>query len=540
LQQPSKINALYCRLSQDDNIDGESNSITNQKALLTKYAAENHLGNTKFFVDDGYTGTNWDRPGFQEMMRQVEDYNVSSVIVKDLSRLGREYSHMGKLQDYIFPAYDVRFIAINDDVDSAKGENDFAAFKNVFNDYYARDTSKKVRTAIKVKGESGYHIASKPPFGYIVDPNNKKKWIVDEEAAKVVRRIYDLCIAGKGPAQIARVLMTEEVLTPTAYYAKRSGAETPSNPYRWSADTVAHILGRMEYLGYTVNFKTYIKSHKVKKQIQAPRENWKIFEGTQEAIIEKGQWERVQQLRTKVKRRITKSGRTSFFSGLMYCADCGAKLYFVARSRRLDGRQDHFVCSKYKNFIQECSAHYINESVLKQKILECIQDTLFYVRQFKEDFKQELLQQGEQSRKLEIVRKRKTLSDAHRRLSELDQILKRIYEDNVMGRITDNRFQKLSADFENEQQEIAASIATLVREIETETQQIMDVDRFVALAEKYAGISELTAPVVNELIKKIVVHKPEKSYGYKHVTLEVFFNYTGKISIPLRSVGNKG
>ena len=311
-QQPEKITALYCRLSQDDALDGESNSITNQKALLSKYAADHGFRNTRFFVDDGFSGTSFQRPGFQEMMRYVEDYSVSAVIVKDLSRLGREYSYMGRLQDFIFPAYDVRFIAINDDVDSAKGENDFAVFKNVFNDYYAKDTSKKIRAVVKMRGEAGEHLASNPPYGYIKDPQDKKKWIVDEEAAAVIKRIFDLCIAGKGPMQIAKMLTVDKVSTIKAYHAKQSGKVLPDKPYQWSAKSIAGILERPEYTGCTVNFKTYSKSHKLKKRLQNAPENQRIFLNTQPAIIEEQVFERVQELRAN-KRRPTKTGRQGLF-----------------------------------------------------------------------------------------------------------------------------------------------------------------------------------------------------------------------------------
>lgn len=311
-QQPDKITALYCRLSQDDALDGESNSITNQKALLSKYAAEHGFRNTMFFVDDGFSGTNFQRPGFQEMMKHVEDYSVSTLIVKDLSRLGREYSYMGRLQDFIFPAYDVRFIAINYDVDSAKGKNDFAVFKNVFNDYYAKDTSKKIRAVVKMRGEAGEHIASNPPYGYVKDPQDKKKWIVDEEAAKVVRRIFDLCIAGKGPMQIAKILTADRVLTVIAYNARQKGWAMPDNLYQWCSKSVAGILERPEYIGCTVNFKTYSKSLKFKKRMENPKENQRIFEDTQPAIIERGQWERVQALRAN-KRRPIKDRENKYF-----------------------------------------------------------------------------------------------------------------------------------------------------------------------------------------------------------------------------------
>lgn len=531
-QQPDKITALYCRLSQDDALDGESNSITNQKSLLSKYATEHGFRNPMFFVDDGFSGTNFQRPGFQEMMKYVEDYSVSTLIVKDLSRLGREYSYMGRLQDFIFPAYDVRFIAINDDVDSAKGENDFAVFKNVFNDYYAKDTSKKIRAVVKMRGEAGEHIASNPPYGYVKDPQNKKKWIVDEESAKVVRRIFDLCIAGKGPMQIAKILTADRVLTVTAYNARQKGWAMPDNLYRWCAKSVAGILERPEYTGCTVNFKTYTKSLKFKKRMENPKENQRIFEDTQPAIIERGQWERVQALRAN-KRRPTKTGKTSSFSGLVYCADCGAKLYYCTCNTYKDESQDHFVCSNYKSNTGSCQIHYIREVTLYKRVLECIQGTLTYVRLFRDDFTQEMLTQDEASRKAELTQKRKALSGTQKRMEDLDKIIQRLYEDSVLGKLSDLRFQKLSAQYETEQAEIQQLAVSLEREIENEAGQIADVGRFLQLADRYSDLQELDASTVNELIEKIVVHSPEKIGGKKHVTIEVYFTYVGKIRIPL-------
>ena len=531
-QQPDKITALYCRLSQDDALDGESNSIINQKALLSKYAAEHGFRNTMFFVDDGFSGTNFQRPGFLEMMKYVEDYSVSTLIVKDLSRLGREYSYMGRLQDFIFPAYDVRFIAINDDVDSAKGENDFAVFKNVFNDYYAKDTSKKIRAVVKMRGEAGEHIASNPPYGYVKDPQNKKKWVVDEEAAKVVRRIFGLCIAGKGPMQIAKILTADRVLTVTAYHAKQKGWTMPDNMYQWCSKSVAGILERPEYTGCTVNFKTYTKSLKFKKRMMNPKENQRVFEDTQPAIIERGQWERVQELRTN-KRRPTKTGKTSIFSGLVYCADCGAKLYYCTCNTYKDDSQDHFVCSNYKSNTGSCKIHYIREVTLYKRALECIQGTLTYVRLFRDDFTQEMLAQDEASRKAELTQKRKALSGAQKRMEDLDKIIQRLYEDSVLGKLSDLRFQKLSAQYETEQEEIQRLAISLEREIENEAGQMVDVGRFLQLADRYSDLQELAAATVNELIEKIVIHSPKKIGGKKHVTIEVCFIYVGKIRIPL-------
>ena len=532
IQQPDKITALYCRLSQDDALDGESNSITNQKALLSKYAAEQGFRNVMFFVDDGYSGTNFNRPGFQEMMKYVEDYAVSTLIVKDLSRLGREYSYMGRLQDFIFPAYDVRFIAVNDDVDSARGENDFAVFKNVFNDYYAKDTSRKIRAVVKMRGEAGEHIASHPPFGYMKDPEDKKKWIVDEEAAHIVRRIFDLCIAGKGPMQIAKLLTAEKVLTVTAYHARQEHRALPDEPCRWNGNAVVKILERREYTGCTVNFKTYTKSLKFKKRMENPTENWRIFEDTQPAIIEPGQWERVQELRSN-KRRLTKLGKTSIFSGLVYCADCGAKLYFCA-SRSYTESQTHFVCSNYKSNTGSCKIHYIREVTLYKRVLECIQRTLTYVQLFRDDFIHEMLLQDEASRKAELAQKQSALSAAKRRMDELDKIIQRLYEDAVLGRLSEARYVKLSAQYETEQTEIQQLSAALEQEISRGTEQVADVGRFLQLAEKYSNLQELDAVTVNELIQKIVVHSPEKINGKKHVTIEIYFTYVGTIRIPLK------
>ena len=531
-QQPDKITALYCRLSQDDTLDGESNSITNQKALLSKYAAEHGFCNTMFFVDDGFSGTNFQRPGFLEMMKYVEDYSVSTLIVKDLSRLGREYSYMGRLQDFIFPAYDVRFIAINDDVDSSKGENDFAVFKNVFNDYYAKDTSKKIRAVVKMRGEAGEHLTSNPPYGYVKDPANKKKWVVDEEAANVVRRIFGLCIAGKGPMQIAKILTADKVLTVTAYNAKQKGQAMPENLYQWCSKSVAGILERQEYTGCTVNFKTYTKSLKFKKRMENPKENQRIFEGTQPAIIEYGQWERVQALRAN-KRRPAKTGKTSIFSGLVYCADCGAKLYYCTCTSYKDDSQDHFLCSNYKSNTGSCQIHYIREITLYKRVLECIQRTLTYVRLFRDDFTQEMLAQDEASRKAELMQKRKALSGAQKRMEDLDKIIQRLYEDSVLGRLSELRFQKLSAQYESEQAEIRQLAVSLEREIENEAGQIADVGRFLKLADRYSDLQELDASTVNELIHRIVIHSPEKIGGRKHVTIEIYFTYVGKIRIPL-------
>lgn len=412
------------------------------------------------------------------------------------------------------------------------GGNCFAVFKNVFNDYYAKDTSKKIRAVVKMRGEAGEHIASNPPYGYVKDPQNKKKWIVDEESAKVVRRIFDLCIAGKGPMQIAKVLTADRVLTVTAYNARQKGWVMPDNLYQWCSKSVAGILERPEYTGCTVNFKTYTKSLKFKKRMENTKENQRVFEDTQPAIIERGQWERVQALRAN-KRRPTKTGKTSIFSGLVYCADCGAKLYYYTCNTYKDESQDHFVCSNYKSNTGSCQIHYIREVTLYRRVLECIQGTLTYVRLFRDDFTQEMLAQNEASRKAELTQKRKALSGAQKRMEDLDKIIQRLYEDSVLGKLSDLHFQKLSAQYETEQEEIQRLAASLEREIENESGQIANVGRFLQLADRYSDLQELDAATVNELIEKIVIHSPERIGGKKHVTIEVYFTYLGKIRIHL-------
>lgn len=529
---PDNITALYARLSQEDTLDGESNSIANQKKILLKYATDNHFSNPTFFIDDGVSGVTFDRPGWNEMIRLAEAGKVQTVIVKDMSRMGRDYLKVGYYTESFFAERDIRYIAINDGVDSDKGDNDFTPFRNLFNDFYARDTSKKIRAVMRAKGNAGEHLCTNPPYGYMKDPADKKKWMVDEEAAEIVKRIFDLCIAGKGPMQIAKILTADRVLTVTAYNARQKGWAMPDNLYQWCSKSVAGILERPEYTGCTVNFKTYTKSLKFKKRMENTKENQRVFEDTQPAIIERGQWERVQALRAN-KRRPTKTGKTRIFSGLVYCADCGAKLYYYTCNTYKDESQDHFVCSNYKSNTGSCQIHYIREVTLYRRVLECIQGTLTYVRLFRDDFTQEMLAQDEASRKAEQTQKRKALSGAQKRMEDLDKIIQRLYEDSVLGKLSDLRFQKLSAQYETEQAEIQQLAASLEREIENEAGQIADVGRFLQLADRYSDLQELDAATVNELIEKIVIHSPERIGGKKHVTIEVYFTYVGKIRIPL-------
>ena len=525
-QQPEKITALYCRLSQDDALDGESNSITNQKALLSKYAADHGFRNTRFFVDDGFSGTSFQRPGFQEMMRYVEDYSVSAVIVKDLSRLGREYSYMGRLQDFIFPAYDVRFIAINDDVDSAKGENDFAVFKNVFNDYYAKDTSKKIRAVVKMRGEAGEHLASNPPYGYIKDPQDKKKWIVDEEAAAVVQKIFSLCASGKGPTQIAKWLKQQQILNPTAYCHARglpTSNKSTADPYKWTNETVSRMLERVEYLGHTVNFKTTKQSYKSKKKIWNDPADWVIFENTQPTIIEESVFLIVQNIR-KARRRPTKMGEMGMFSGLLYCAECGGKMY-QCRATNFAENQKYFICSTYRKGKDLCTTHSIKNVVLHEIVLRNLREAIAYVSEHEAEFAQEAAESDMRDRDAEFVRKRETLAKADARIAELDRIISRLYEDNVIGKLSDERFIKMSHDYELEQSNLKSMAEVLRKDLKQQEQQKTNVKEFIAAVKKYTDLQELDAAVLRAFIDRIEVSHVDKKSRTREIT--IVYNFIG-------------
>ena len=536
-----KITILYCRLSKEDALDGESNSIQNQKEFLTRYAAEHGYTNLKILVDDGYTGTNFDRPGVQEGFALVKQGLVGCWLVKDLSRFGRDYLTVGQYTDIIFPSYDVRFIAVNDGVDSERGDSDgFAAIRNLFNEWYPRDTSKKVRVVFRQKGTSGKHLG-KPPYGYRTDPTDKDHWIIDEDAAPVVKRIFDLAIDGKGPEQIARILEQDKVLTTKALYAKQSEnhpnpkkrKKMPDRPYHWIGQSVVGILERMEYTGCTCNFKTYSKSYKLKKRIPNAIEDMCIFPDTQEAIVSQAQWDRVQELR-KNKRRPTKAERQGLFSGLLFCPDCGNKLYF-ATCKSFDGKQDHYVCSSYKSGRGTCSAHYIREDVLRELVLERIRAVNAYIRQDVEGFQEEWLQCRRSDQERNIREDRKRVEQAKKRLADLDVLLSRLYEDFVLGDLNKERYKKMTADYEAEQERLKLEIEVTEEWLETQETMGADVDAFVALTQKYVDVPELTPTIVNEYIKKIEVFPPDKSSGKRVQKVKIYFNFVDDVEIPVIS-----
>ena len=528
---PDNITALYARLSQEDALDGESNSIANQKKILLKYATDNHFSNPTFFIDDGVSGVTFDRPGWNEMIRLAEAGKVQTVIVKDMSRMGRDYLKVGYYTESFFAERDIRYIAINDGVDSDKGDNDFTPFRNLFNDFYARDTSKKIRAVMRAKGNAGEHLCTNPPYGYMKDPADKKKWIVDEEAAEIVKRIFDLCIAGKGPMQIAKLLTAEHILTVKAHYAQRAGKPLPEKPYHWDPKSVAGILERPEYTGCTVNFKTYSKSHKLKKRLYNVPENQRIFPNTQPAIIDEQVFVRVQELRENKRRPAKQAERQGLFSGLLYCADCGSKLHF-ATGKNMTPQQDCYRCSRYKSNTGDCTMHFIREETLKLFVLQRIFDVtaLFFddAMAFEEAAKKQHFQEAEK----EAQKRKREIAQAEKRSAELDRIFKRIYEDDISGTISHERFLKLSADYEAEQRELTEQVKTWQEVVETFEQDRSDFDSFEAIVRKYVGIRELTPTIVNEFVKKIIVHAPDKSSGHRRQKIELVWNFIGEVNLP--------
>ena len=524
-----KITALYCRLSQDDMLQGESNSITNQKAILKKYAEDNGFSNPVFYVDDGVSGTTWEREGFKAMLADIEEGKVGTVITKDLSRLGRDYLKTGEYIEIIFPDHDVRYIAINDGVDTLKSENELMAFKNIFNDWYARDTSKKIRAVFKAKGQSGKHF-SNPIYGYKHSETDKNLWVIDDEAAEVVRKIFHLCIDGYGPTQIARILTEQGIPTPTAYALSqgRDNGHKNAKLHRWGNETIAHILEKAEYCGHTVNFRTHVKSYKNKKRVDNPKEDWLIFENTHEAIITQQEFDLVQELR-KNKRRPTKHEEVNPFSGICYCADCGKKLY-LCRATTMTADQEHLKCGTYAKDKNGCTIHFVRTIVLKEIILGELNKMVAFVKDNEDEFVQMAMDNSVQKQSSELSKSRKKLKESEKRIAELDRLFTRLYEDNVSGKISDERFSIMSAGYEDEQKKLRATVAELTDFIETAEQKSADVTAFISVVQKYERITELTPEIMHELIEKIVVHAPDKSSGHRTQQIDIYYRFDVAVS----------
>ena len=530
-----KITILYCRLSNEDSQDGESNSIQNQRELLTKYARDHGYTNLKILVDDGYTGTNFNRPGVQEGFELVKQGLVGCWLCKDLSRFGRDYLTVGQYTDIIFPSYDVRFIAVNDGVDSQRGDGDgFAAIRNLFNEWYARDISKKRRISNKIKGNAGEPMGQ-PPYGYIKDPNDPKHWIVDDEAAQVVRRVYSMTLEGFGTEQIAAQLEKDDVLTPRAYWLtkgiKRPGKGKQQPPTKWNSSSITKILSLQEYCGDILNFKTYSKSYKNKKRIDNDRENWVVFQDVHEAIIERAVYEQVQQKRGKIRKRRTNNGEHNMFSGLLVCADCGSNLHFHFNQGNPEIK--YFNCSNYKGNRGTCtSTHYVRVDFLEEVVLGEIRRLTKFASLYEDEFVKAVIGHSQQAEQTDRKLKEKELKTLLARDEELDGLFERIYEDNVSGKLSDDRFAKMSRRYEDEQKELSEKIKKLRSEIEKQSSRSMTTDMFIGLVRKYTRARKLTPRMLNELVEKIEVFNAEKIDGVWEQRLRIHYNCVGTIEIP--------
>lgn len=531
-QSDKRITALYARLSRDDEKDGISGSIQNQKAILEKYAKDNKLPNPRFFYDDGFSGVTFTRPAFMEIMELAEQGMIGTIVVKDHSRLGRNRLVVGQLLEEDFVRLDIRYIAIMDNIDTEKGISDIVPMQDLFNEWHAKNTSDKVRKVMQSKGMSGKPLTTNPPFGYMKSPDNKDEWIVDEPAAKIVRRIFDLCVSGLGPTQIAKRLKEEKVLTPTEYWNSigRKCSKPPAIPYGWVADTVSGILDKQEYCGDTVNFRTTSKSFKLKKRLERPQEDWQVFENTHPAIIDRKTFELVQELR-KHRRRPNRTGEVSMFSGLLYCADCGEKLYYSV-TNNYKREQAYFFCSAYRKNSDVCSAHYIREKVVEQLVLESMQRVLWYVQSYEKLFAQRQLAEFGEKQKKGLADKRRELDKAKVRVREIDSVIQKLYEDNATGKISDERFATMSMSLENEQSELKDRIPTLENELENAKVKTEGLQRFIDKAKRVTRLEALTPELVHEFIEKIVVSAPEYKDGKHYQEIAIHYNSVGIIREP--------
>ena len=526
--------AIYCRLSKDDDQQGESASIANQKKLLAKVAKEKGYTNLVHFLDDGISGVTMDRPGFVEMICQLEQGKAAAVFVKDLSRLGRNYIEVGRLTEEFFPNHDIRLVAVSDNIDTAEGENELAPIRNLFNEWYARDISKKRRISNKIKGNAGEPMGQ-PPYGYIKDPNDPKHWIVDDEAAQVVRRVYSMTLEGFGTEQIAAQLEKDDVLTPRAYWLtkgiKRPGKGKQQPPTKWNSSTITKILSLQEYCGDILNFKTYSKSYKNKKRIDNDRENWVVFQDVHEAIIERAVYEQVQQKRGKIRKRRTNNGEHNMFSGLLVCADCGSNLHFHFNQGNPEIK--YFNCSNYKGNRGTCtSTHYVRVDFLEEVVLGEIRRLTKFASLYEDEFVKAVIGHSQQAEQTDRKLKEKELRTLLARDEELDGLFERIYEDNVSGKLSDDRFAKMSRRYEDEQKELAEKIKKLRSEIEKQSSRSMTTDMFIGLVRKYTRARKLTPRMLNELVEKIEVFNAEKIDGVWEQRLRIHYNCVGTIEIP--------
>lgn len=547
----SKLTALYERLSRDDELQGESNSIVNQKKMLEDYAHKNGFANTAHFTDDGFTGGNFDRPGWKQLISEIEAGKVGTVIVKDMSRVGRNYLEVGFYTEVMFREKGIHFIAISNNIDSLNGDSsEFAPFLNIMSEWYLRDTSRKVKAVKQAKGMEGKRLTSLPIYGYACDPDDKSKWIIDPEAAEVVRRIFRLTIEGKGPNQIARILADEKIERPTYYLnargiVKRSTCDA-SHPYSWSGNTIGHMIGKPEYMGHTVNFRTYKDSYKDKKVKDAPPEDWVIFKDTHPAIIDEQTFDTAQKCRKTV-RRTDSLGEANPLTGLVFCADCGAKMYnhrkpTPTQYRHISGKtytrcpKDVYCCSTYtltgRQFDRKCTQHQIRTSVLRELVLDTIRSVSGYVRDNENEFIRQVRERSIVRQEETARAHKKRIAKEQKRVAELNTLIQRIYEDNVNGKLSDKRFEVLSTSYEQEQAGLEESVCNLQAELDSFNADSVRADKFIEIVKRHTDFSELTAPMLQEYVEKIMVHAPDNSSGKRVQKVDVYLNFIGMFDVP--------
>ena len=552
-QTETKTTALYERLSNDDRLLGDSNSIVNQKAMLESYAKQNNFSNLQHYTDDGFSGGNFERPSWKRMVSDIQAGKVGTVIVKDMSRVGRDYLQTGFYTEVLFRQQGVRFIAVSNGVDSTDASSsEFAPFLNIMNEWYLRDCSRKLKTAYRTKGNSGKPTTSHPPYGYRKSPEDKNQWIVDEESARVVKRIFNLCVEGYGPGQIAKILMNDKIETPSYYWGKQGisawqSKYDPNRPYDWTSDSVARMLERIEYLGHTVNFKTFRQDYKNNKMLHNPKEKWKIFENTHEPIIDKETWELVQKLRETPKRHDF-SDKHNPLTGLLYCADCGAKLYNDSQKAYSQKHgykpdpmtgyygSDYYECKNYKlASVREtalCTSHRVNTNALIKLILETIRLVSEYAITNKAEFIEKVKAISLSQHNQDVNEQKKRLAKNEKRYTELDELIKKLYESYATGKLTEKRFELLSAGYEQEQENLANEIDELKKCLETYKEETDNVNQFLELAKKYTDFSVLTTPMLNEFIDKIIIHAPYRDEVDRFQQIDIYFNFIGQFELP--------
>ena len=532
-QNGGDITALYARLSRDDEIEGDSNSIVHQKEILSEYARKHGFENTRFYADDGYSGTNFNRPDFQRMMTDVQAGLIKTIIVKDMSRFGRDYIMVGYYTEILLPQADIRFIAVNDGVDTENQvDNDFTPFRNIINEWYAKDTSKKIRSVLKAKGNSGKHLSVIPPFGYKKDPNDKEKWLIDDDAAQIVRKIFRMYLDGNNMGSIARKLTEEGIETPKLYAENRGikHYKAATYPEIWSRISVEYILSNYEYTGCTVNFKTKRKSFKNKKQVIQSKEDWAVFEGTQEAIIDKETFETVQKMRG-TKRAYTKFNEVNIFSGLLFCADCGGKM--TIRRRKDDRRKDAYVCSTYRKKKKHlCTEHAIKADVLKQIVLNDIRKVCAYVKEYEQAFIEDYRKCSVKESPRQQAAARNELKKAESRLSEIGKIIVKLYEEKVCGTMPEARFELLAKNYEIEQSALKQKVESLKVGLAVAKESDDSISKFVSLVRNYTEVNELTPEILNSFIDKIYIGKPERIDGQRVQEVKIIYKLVGAVNIP--------